>query len=102
MSDLQPLGERVAVESVPDSLRGVSLNAEMGENRIIVPSMYTEPSRMARVVAIGPEVLDVEVGDLVLCNRYPTSAQNFKWQGKTIVTVKESEILAKVGERNAE
>lgn len=39
-------------------------------SRIIVPDVAEEPSRTGKVVACGPEALDVAPGDTVLIPRY--------------------------------
>lgn len=93
-----PLKDRVLLESFPDDLRGAPIGKQ---SRIIIPEAYKESSRLAKVLAIGPEVAqsgDVKPGDTVLCNRYPQSAWAFEWQGKEIVSVKAEEILAKVSQ----
>jgi co-chaperonin GroES (HSP10) len=124
----------VCLRSFADDLRGGPL---LTDARIYIPEMYTEPSRFATVVALGPErrtigewwkvnsapfrwpvvpentiqnahgdwweyfppqriPFTVDVGDTVLCNRYPKSARPIIWQGQEFVIVDKDEILARV------
>jgi co-chaperonin GroES (HSP10) len=103
------------LKSFADDLRGGRF---FSDSRIHIPEMYTEPSRFASVVAVGPmrwipgtfwhfatgkrwlegyyEPFSVNVGETVLCNRYPKSARPILWRGQDFVIVDENEILAKV------
>lgn len=81
-----------------DDLRGATF---IKNPMIMVPSMYTEPSRFAKVVAIGSQVRqngDVKIGDTILCNRYPKSAQPFPWDQRRLCLVREDDLLCLVTE----
>lgn len=95
---LTPHKDRVILESFPDEARNSAL---FSKSAIIIPSQYAETSRLAKVVALGKDVdCTIRVGDTVLCNRYPTSAQAFRFEGIELVSVKQDEILARIGESN--
>lgn len=89
-----PMGNRVVLESFPDDLRGAAL---IGESRIIIPSMYTESSRLSKVIALGAKVnCGIAPGDIVFSGRYPPSAQAFKHEDKEFVSVDADDILARI------
>jgi co-chaperonin GroES (HSP10) len=94
-------GDRVQVEGFFDDYRGSPL---LSHSSIIIPDIAKEPSRLAKVVAIGDgrlqdgtqHVFSVKVGDLVLCQRYPKTGAGVKWHGNELFFMSETEILAKV------
>jgi co-chaperonin GroES (HSP10) len=89
----QAMQDRVILEGFQDDMRGAPLNLE---SRIVIPTMYAEPSRYSKVLAVGPLCVEVRPGDVVLSGRYPSSAWAFEHEGRTLVSVKEDEILAKI------
>lgn len=85
--------DRVILESFKDDLRGGPVQLE---SRIVIPSVYTEPSRFSRVVSVGPLATELKSGDIVMSGRYPHSAWSFEHEGRELVSVKEDEILARI------
>jgi len=93
--NLTPRAENVILEPFRDDARGARLFQR--ERSVVLTDEYQdEPSRLARVVAVGLRVIEPKVGWTVLCNRYPASAQSFKFEGQEFVSVKEDEILARI------
>ena len=99
-------GSLVRIESFADECRNTALNLEP---RVLVPDCAKEPSRLARVLALGDGVMrngeryefSVAPGEIVLCNRYPKSFQSFRWNDEDVHVIREEEILAKIGGSNA-
>jgi co-chaperonin GroES (HSP10) len=96
---VQPLADWVQLESFPDDCRNTPLNLDP---RIIIPDNYKEPSRLAKVLAVGTGRMDgwqykfsVAPGDTVLCLRYG-GADAKSANGEKFFFMKEFEILAKV------
>jgi len=94
--EIEPLKDRVWLESLHEEVRGASLNIKP---KIIVPYQAAEPSRLAKVLAIGPKVAqngDLKPGMIVLCQRYGGAesrdaehARYFFMQEKEIVAIVE-------------
>ena len=93
MEALTPRPNNVILESFPDDLRGAPL---MSDSKIVAPGQYAETSRLAKVISVGKDVDSLVPGDVVLCNRYPASAQSFKFYEREFVSVNIEEILARV------
>jgi chaperonin GroES len=101
-AEINPLGDRVQVEGFFDDYRGSPLS--LTPSKIVIPDIAKEPSRLAKVVALGDGRLQdgtqyefsVKVGDLVLCQRYPKTGAGVKWRGKDLFFMSETEILARV------
>ncbi len=91
------------IESLPDDFRQAPLDYNLRQT-LIIPDRAKEPSRLAKVLALGSEPAQdgvhypftVAVGDIVLCNRYPKSFQGFHWGEEKVAVVSETEILAVV------
>lgn len=91
---------------MPDDIRGWPVNIALKQNAIIAPTMFSEPSRFGKVVAIGDGKLkdgrqhrfEVKLGDIVLCERYPKSGHSVSWQGTKLFAMREIQILAIVRE----
>ena len=89
---VRPLFDKVVVESL--------VNEEKTASGFILPTAAQEKQQMAKIVAVGPGgvidgkevVMQVKVGDKVLCANYAGS--NFKVDGKEFTIIKQSEILA--------
>jgi co-chaperonin GroES (HSP10) len=90
---IKAMRDQVLLDPFPDDIRGTPL---VGKSLLIAPGQYTEPSRLAKVVAVGSEVLDIKPGWTVMCNRYPHSAWEIRWEGRKYVSVKADEIEARV------
>ena len=94
------------IESMPDDIRGWPLDTALRQRMIIAPQMFSEPSRLGKVVALGDGKLkdgrqhrfEVAVGDIVLCTRYPKTGHTVPWQGTGLFVMREVEILAKLTE----
>ena len=97
----QLLRDLVQIEGLPDDYRGAPIG---NSSCIVIPDVAKEPSRLAKVVALGNGKMQdgtvyefsVKVGDTVLCTRYPKSGAGVKWQDKELFLMSETEILAKV------
>ena len=92
--NIKPLFDKVVVESVTVE--------EKTQSGFYLPSSAQEKSQTCQVVAVGPGgvidgkeiVMQVKVGDKVLCSNYAGS--NFKIDGKEFTIIKQSDILAVV------
>jgi chaperonin GroES len=91
--NLKPLGDRVVVKPVEQD--------EQTASGIFLPETAKEKPQQGEVVAVGPGArdedgerlaMDVSVGDRVLYARY--SGTSVKIDGKEILILKESDILA--------
>ena len=91
---VRPLFDKVVVESLETE--------EKTGSGFILPSASQEKQQMARVVAVGPGgivdgkeiVMQVKAGDKVLYSKY--SGNEFKVDGKELVIIRQSDILAVV------
>ena len=91
---VRPLFDKVVVESLETE--------EKTNSGFILPSVSQEKQQMAKVVAVGPGgivdgkeiVMQVKVGDKVLYSKY--SGNEFKVDGKELVIIRQSDILAVV------
>lgn len=94
MSKLTPLGHRVVAKQVEKTGKTKS--------GFYLPEDAKEAPEIAEVIAVGPKVSDVKVGDLVL---YKTYGSSVKVDGEELLVLtvdseeldKEGEILAVVG-----
>ena len=92
--NIKPLFDKVVVESVTVE--------EKTQSGFYLPSSAHEKPQTCQVVAVGPGgiidgkeiVMQVKVGDKVLCSNYAGS--NFKIDGKEFTIIKQSDILAVV------
>ncbi len=91
--NLKPLGDRVVVEPIEQE--------ETTASGIILPETAKEKPQRGTVVAAGPGArdddgdriaLDVKVGDVVLYAKY--AGTEFKVDGKKLLILKESDLLA--------
>ena len=89
---LKPLGDRVVVEPIQD---------DFSAGGIALPETAKDEPQRGVVTAAGPGMrnpngqrlgMDVSVGDKVLFARYGGSS--FKHEGKTLLILREDEILA--------
>ena len=90
--EIKPLFDRVVVEP---------MDAEQKtKSGIVLLAKDQEKPQMARIVAVGPGgvvdgkdvVMQVKVGDKVLCSKYAGS--EFKVDGKDVTILRQSDILA--------
>jgi chaperonin GroES len=91
--NLKPLGDRVVVEPIEQE--------EMTPSGIVLPETAKEKPQRGTIVATGPGArdeagkrlpLDVSVGDVVLYAKY--AGTEFKVDGKKLLILKESDLLA--------
>lgn len=94
---LKPLGDRIVIELVEVE--------EKTASGIVLPDTAKEKPQEGKVVAVGPgRVLDsgervapeVAVGNLIIFSKY--SGTEVKYQGKEYLILRETDILAVVGE----
>ena len=93
---IKPLFDKVVIEPVEAE--------EKTKSGIILPSAAQEKQQMATVIAVGPGgivdgkevVMQVKVGDKVLYSKY--SGSEFKFDGKDVVILRQSDILAVIEE----
>jgi co-chaperonin GroES (HSP10) len=93
----------VRIESFPDDFRNAPLDYNLRQ-KLIIPDCAKEPSRLAKVVALGDGVMrngeryefTVAPGDIVLCSRYPSSFRSFRLGEEQVALMSEEEILAKI------
>lgn len=89
---IKPLFDKVVVEAIESE--------EKTKSGFILPSASQEKQQMAKIVAVGPGgvidgkeiVMQVKVGDTVLYSKYAGS--EFKVDGKELVIIRQSDILA--------
>ena len=91
--NLKPLGDRVVVEPIEQD--------EMTPSGLVLPETAKEKPQKGLVVAAGPGArdedgkripLDVTVGETVLFAKY--AGTEFKVDGKKLLILKESDLLA--------
>ena len=94
--NLKPLGDRVVVEPIEQD--------EMTASGLVLPETAKEKPQKGTVIAVGPGgrddsgkriALDVSTGDTVLFAKY--AGTEFKVDGKKLLILKESDLLAIVG-----
>ena len=90
---MKPLGSRVVIEPMEQE--------EMTAGGIVLPETAKEKPQKGTVLATGPGdrdedgdriKMDVQVGDLVLFAKY--SGTEVKYEGKKLLIMRESDILA--------
>ena len=89
---IKPLFDRVVVEQIDTE--------ETTKSDIVLLAKDQEKPQMAKVLAVGPGgvidgkevVMNVKVGDKVLCSKYAGS--EFKIDGKEVTILRQSDILA--------
>ena len=89
---IKPLFDKVVIEP--------TTKEETTKSGFFLPSASQEKQQTAVVIAVGPGgiidgkevVMQVKVGDTVLCNKYAGS--EFKIDGKEFTIIKQSDILA--------
>ncbi|MCA9349838.1 co-chaperone GroES [Candidatus Saccharibacteria bacterium] len=83
---LKPLADRVVLEKIE-----VTVKSPAG---IILPENAQEKTEQGKVLAIGVDVKELKVGQVVLYSQYgPT---NYKIEGQEILLLKEEDVLAVV------
>ncbi len=96
--ELRPLGNRVVVEPIEED--------EVTPGGIVLPETAKEKPQQGKVLAVGPGErdekgqripLDVQVGDRVLFAKY--AGTEVKLEGKKLLILRESDILAVVDEK---
>jgi len=92
---IKPLGNRLVVEPIEEE--------EITAGGIVLPETAKEKPQKGTVLAVGPGErnekgehmpLEVSVGDLVLFAKY--SGTEIKYDGKKLLIMRESDILAKI------
>ena len=87
-NQIRPLGDRVLVEPGPAEVKTTS--------GIIIPDTAQEKPQQGKVIAVGDgkkdEPLTVKVGDTVLYGKF--SGTEFKFEGKELLIMEESDIYA--------
>ncbi|MGD1996903.1 MAG: co-chaperone GroES [Anaerolineae bacterium] len=96
--NIKPLGARVVIEPIEEEVQ------TFAGGQLVLPDTAKEKPQQGRVLAVGPGQrdedgelipMDVEVDDTVIYAKY--SGTTFKTsEGKEILIVKESDILAKI------
>lgn len=84
--NIKPLADRVVAEPVEAEAKTAS--------GLYLPGNAQEKPKMAKVVAVGPAVKDIKVGDSILYEDY--SNTDVKIDGKKYIIVKEEKVLATV------
>lgn len=83
---IKPLADRVVAEPVEAKAKTAS--------GLYLPDNAQEKPKVAKVVAVGPDVKNVKVGDSILYEDY--SNTDVKVDGSEYIIVKEEKILATV------
>ncbi len=84
--NIKPLADRVVAEPVEAESKTAS--------GLYLPGNAQEKPKVAKVVAVGPAVKDVKVGDKVIYGGY--SNTEVKVDGKKYLIIKEEDVLATV------
>jgi len=93
--NLKPLGNRVVVEPIEQE--------DVTAGGIVLPETAKEKPQQGVILAAGPGerdesgkriLMDVKVGDKVLYAKYSGSEVPFKMDGKKLLILRESDILA--------
>ena len=86
--NIQPLGDRVVIESAPAE--------EKTSSGIIIPDTAKEKPQKGIIIAVGTgkpdEPMTVKVGDTVLYGKY--GGTELKIEGKDLLMMRESDIFA--------
>lgn len=82
--NIKPLADRVVIKMTEAE--------ETTQSGIILTGAAKEKPQVAEVVAVGPEKMDVKVGDKVLTNKY--AGTEVKMDGETYTILKVEDILA--------
>jgi chaperonin GroES len=83
---LKPLADRIIAEhEVPESKTASGL---------YLPDTAKEKSVVAKVLAVGPEVKYLKVGDRIVYKEYADSLAELKIDGKDYLSVRESAVIA--------
>jgi co-chaperonin GroES (HSP10) len=81
VSDCKPLENRIVIRRLD--------YGEMSEGGLLhIPETAREERRLAEVLAIGPDVKDVKVGDTVLTVRF--KGVDLQWGGENVKILRES------------
>ncbi len=97
---LKPLADRVLVEPIEDE--------EITPGGIVLPETAKEKPQRGKLLAVGPGgrdedgkmiVMEVSVGDTVLFAKY--SGTEIKMDGKKLLILRQSDLLAIVGGKDA-
>lgn len=93
MTSIQPLADRVVIESIEQE--------ERAQSGLFIPENAKEKPQQGRVLAVGPGAfredgmqripMDTKIGDIVLFARY--AGVDIKLDGKNVKVIKETEIL---------
>jgi len=86
MSKLKPLADRVVMQAEQAEAKTAS--------GIYLPDKAQEKPKEAKVIAVGPDVKTVKVGDIVIYEEF--AGTNVKIGQDEYAIVKEEKILAKV------
>ena len=84
--NIKPLADRVVAEPVEAEAKTAS--------GLYLPGNAQEKPKVAKVIAVGPAVKDIKVGDSILYEDY--SNTDVKIDGKKYIIVKEEKVLATV------
>ena len=86
---IHPLADRIVLEQLEQE--------EQTKSGIILPDSAQEKPKMAKVLAVGPDVKEVKEGDVVLYKSY--GPDDVKVDDKDYMVAKEEDILATVKEK---
>lgn len=86
---IHPLADRIVLEQLEQE--------EQTKSGIILPDSAQEKPKMAKVLAVGPDVKEVKEGDVVLYKSY--GPDDVKVDNKDYMVAKEEDILATVKEK---
>jgi co-chaperonin GroES (HSP10) len=80
-----PLRNMIQVERLSDT--------EISEGGVVRPDIAQQKTEVCKVLAIGPLVTDIEIGDYIQVRRYSGSDQNIL--GKETVVLDYEEVMGK-------
>jgi len=64
---------------------------------LYLPDSAKEKSSVAKVVAVGPKVKSLIIGDKIIYKEYSTSLSELKIDGEEFLVIKEDDVLATIG-----
>ncbi|HSW81138.1 MAG TPA: co-chaperone GroES [Candidatus Saccharimonas sp.] len=63
---------------------------------LYLPEAAKEQSTLAKVIAVGPEVKYLKVGDRIIYKQYAQSLAELKIDGEKFISVRESAVIATI------
>jgi chaperonin GroES len=85
-ANIKPIADRII--AVPEEAESKTTSG------LYIPEGAKEKSTIASVIAVGPEVKFLKVGDRIVYKQYAQSLAELKIDGKDYISVRESGVIA--------